>query len=65
MLTHHNQHTWQLVPAHKVARNVAVLVGLLLVPALDDNVLIGGFDGDLIGRELLDVQNNLVNERTK
>lgn len=51
--------TWQLVATHEMTRNRSVLVRFLLVFSLDDNVHIRRFHCDLIGRELLHVQDDL------
>ena len=39
--------------------NVSVLVGALLVPSVNDDVLVGGLDGDLVGTELGHVDHHL------
>lgn len=49
----------QHVPPNEVPGDVAVLVLLLFVLALDDDAVVRGLDRHLVGRELLDVEDHL------
>lgn len=51
--------SWEDVPASELARDEAVLILLLFVSALDHYAVVGGFDCDLFGCELLDIEDDL------
>ncbi|XP_034102118.1 uncharacterized protein LOC117566679 [Drosophila albomicans] len=51
--------TGKLITSGELTRDKAMLVLLLLMLALDNDKSVGNLDGNLIGRELLHIQNDL------